>query len=439
MKAYLLRTGKRLAPFDDPVGDALIVNRSLDEHWAANLRDCGLELVEIDDLAAAEGDEFFLFFDDLYVSPRALRSFVKRSRKAGTPGALAVPRSTLSELIRPVQGLRTWGPAGPGAPGEPAPEGGGYMVDAYYLRGGPLSAEALAAVPPREIRYREKVIRKRLPARMMGRPHIDLPLTSYLVIRLAHWVHLLWANNYGIAVRWIEEVLGHKSWAAGRALRGLSSTLWRGEVSTDSVFRTMVRKGRNVRIHPTATVESSILGDDVEIGPYAAVRGCVIGDRVTIEDRASLDATVIGDDCYVTKQCTFAASVTYPGGSIGCRMSQLCVVGREAVLTFGLGAVDLSPGGNIRVEHEGRLVDSGTNFLGVCYGHRFWGGVDVRINAGRALPNDTVLVSTFDHVASKIPADLPTGVPLVVQRGTVVPYREARDTGRSGSSPVGEG
>ena len=440
MKAFLLRTGKRIAPFGDPVGQCLVVNKTIDAWREDAARACGLELVEIDDLGQVEGDECFLFFDDLFLSPRAMRSFVKRSRKAGTPGALGLPRSTLSEAIRPLQGLRTWGP-GAGASGESAPEGGGYAYDAYYLRGGlPPSEAMLAELPVCEIRYREKVIRKRLPEKMMGMPHIDLPLSSYLAMRIVSWVHLLWANNYGISVRWIEEVLGNAPWAAGTALKALSSTLLRGEVTADRVLRRMVRKGRNTRIHPTAIVESSILGDDVEVGPYAAVRGCVIGDRVVIEDRASLDASVIGDDCYITKQCTLAAAAAYPGGSIGCRMSQLCLIGREAVLTFGLGAVDMSVRGNVKVMHEGRLEDAGTSLLGVCYGHRFYGGADVRINAGRAMPNDTMLISSMDHVASKIPDDLPSGVPLVVRKGVVVPYGQpSRKREDDGSSPVGAG
>lgn len=52
--------------------------------------------------------------------------------------------------------------------------------------------------------------------------------------------------------------------------------------------------GRDATVHPSATVEASVLWDGVSVGARAAVRGCVVADGVSIPDGLTLrDAAIV--------------------------------------------------------------------------------------------------------------------------------------------------
>jgi hypothetical protein len=75
----------------------------------------------------------------------------------------------------------------------------------------------------------------------------------------------------------------------------------------------------------------------------------------------------------------------------------------------------------VKVQHHGKPTSSGRAFLGSCVGHRAKVAAKVMIQAGRELPNDLVVVMRPDEVVRVVPDDLPPGVPLVRDRGTLVP------------------
>jgi hypothetical protein len=65
--------------------------------------------------------------------------------------------------------------------------------------------------------------------------------------------------------------------------------------------------------------------------------------------------------------------------------------------------------GEVQVMHRGRLEPAGTNFLGVCFGHGAYGGMDATVQAGRSVPNGAMLVMNPDQIIGRIPEDLPPG------------------------------
>ena len=262
------------------------------------------------------------------------------------------------------------------------------------------------------------------PPRISGFPHYDHPVTSSVVMHIRHWVHLLWANQLSVQIRWVETVLDHKLWTFWKLLQSGVLSLFSGRWSRAGYLWTLFgranRMGKNCFVHPTAKVEGCLFGDNVKVGAYALVRGAVLGDNVTIEDRANVYFSVVGSDCFISKNSTMVFCAGYPGSDLCTNGIQACLFGRGCALTSFVRVIDIKAQGEIKVMFEGRLENAGTNLLGACFGHNSFAGLDVAIQSGREIPNGAVLVKPPGEIFHKIPADLPPGEPAWVEDGAAV-------------------
>ena len=118
------------------------------------------------------------------------------------------------------------------------------------------------------------------------------------------------------------------------------------------------------------------------------------------------------------------SSVLYPEATVGNYKLQVSLIGRGAYVNPWAAFVDAKFVGHVKVQKDGALVSSERAFLGSCIGHRAKMAAKVMIQAGRDVPNDTVVVMRPDEVVRVVPASLPPGVPHVRDRGTLVPLGE---------------
>ena len=58
---------------------------------------------------------------------------------------------------------------------------------------------------------------------------------------------------------------------------------------------------------------------------------------------------------------------------------------------------------DVKVKHEGRVVDSGKKFLGICVGHGSVLGTGLWVQSGVEIPNDYILVRDRSAIVTKIP------------------------------------
>jgi UDP-3-O-[3-hydroxymyristoyl] glucosamine N-acyltransferase len=128
--------------------------------------------------------------------------------------------------------------------------------------------------------------------------------------------------------------------------------------------------GKGCEIHPTAYVEASFLGDGVKVGAGATLRNSFVGDGAVIGDNAYAMNCVIGADCYITENTALIWVVCYPGSSVSNIKIQMCMIGRDVYMNMWCSFLDAKFVGDVMVDHRGRLVSSGTSFLGSCVGHR---------------------------------------------------------------------
>jgi NDP-sugar pyrophosphorylase family protein len=180
---------------------------------------------------------------------------------------------------------------------------------------------------------------------------------------------------------------------------------------------------RTARVHPTADLECAVIGPGSVIEAHAHVHRSVIGRNVHVGDHAAVMGCTLGDDVQVLRASYIAFCHSMPSSTLASYKVQLSLFGRGVFLTTSAWLIDAKFSGDVRVEHEGRLVPVGTPFLGSCLGHRVTLGAQVTIQAGRVVPNDSVIVAPPGTFAEIVPT-YPPGTLLTVRQGRVEPVSE---------------
>jgi acetyltransferase-like isoleucine patch superfamily enzyme len=436
MRAIIVKTGRRISPFGDPPRDMLYAARTVGSVVDDALRRRGIEIVSVAaDEPIGESDEpAVVLADHCFVSEKALGDFLAAAFvSAGDDGArLALARTPSVDFTLPLSSasIEPFGTHGIGA--KPTSKGRfetaateRVAYDCFFVRhtaattGGALLERLRTRAERLVVKKGELAIPLRLPTLGDGQRNVQLiPITSTLAAHVEHWCHVLWLNQAGFGARWLELARAHKVWSAWRLLTA-------APYSMAALTERFVWRGRNVRIHKTAWVEASILGDNVEIGAGASVRNCIVGDGVVVGDHATVLSSTLGDRVMVTPRTFVVWSAAFADAVLSNYKLQVSVIGRGASLSTWAGLIDAKLQGTIDVVHDGRLQSTGRNFLGSALGHGAHVGAKVLLLPGRELPNGAFITMRDDELIRRIPADLAPGVPCMRDDGTLVPLPSA--------------
>lgn len=342
MRAYILGTGRRVSPFDDRPGDLTFgfTTFAAATEGALARRAVDVSRVPVGAAPPDPGGPCLVLGDHVYASEKCLHDFLNLSAASDAVEQLALCRTPASDYARPVSsvGVEPLDEEGPGArpadgKGPEAAASERVVYDCFYVPAGKLpprlgGAELLAALRAearaRVVKKNEIGVEVRLP--LLGDPEhtrMIYPITSTVAGHVEHWVHVLWLNHQAFGVQWMERVRRRPLWALLRLLTCVPPT-------RDNIIRRFVARGKNVRIHPTASVEGSILGDNVVIGARASVRNSILGDGVEVGDHAAVIACTLGDRAYVTPKTFFVWSTAFPDAVSNNLKTQMSILGRGA-------------------------------------------------------------------------------------------------------------
>ena len=388
MRVYVEPTGRRIAPFDDPVGETPIGNRPL-SHWQDKaIADAGFE--RIDTLTPP----CLVVPDTLFTTGGALRKFVEGAQ--GRDAVFVLAESRHGRDSAHVQ------------PGVEQIEGGWRFSKIRMVVTGADPVDVV--VDPDE-----KTMDIPMRNQYLGTDTLELAFPRDPVITLHHWVHILWANQVLGSVEMrntpIWKFAGRLLWAI---MRAVSINKWKvlGKLNTI---------GKNCDIHPTAVLEGATLGDNVTVGAFARVLFSRLDDGVVVMPGAQVELCTIGANATVSEAVTIRFCVLYPEAVVSQYLMQQCVLGHRSVTTGGAFSIDLNFDQDIRVKLDGELHSSGTRFLGSAFGHRCRVGTGFWMASGRIVPNDYFLIRHPDMVLSKLPPGLASQNPLAVDGRTLLP------------------
>ena len=210
---------------------------------------------------------------------------------------------------------------------------------------------------------------------------------------VACWPHVVHINQLAI------QALAHAAKARFDSASGWrkASQLLRLLVRARSTSQHAVGSALNVvadgaDVHPSATVEASIIGPDCVIGPQAVVRACVLGRGVVVDEHATMLSSVAQDHVRVGPYGHLRYSVAMRHARISSGAGfQLCIFGEHSFVAWGASALDLSFGRTIRVDLGEGPQDTGHHLLGCAVGHRAVVGQGVRLAPGAMVPSEATL------------------------------------------------
>ena len=405
LRSYVLATGREISPFGDAPGDTRILNRSLRERQEEALTLAGARAP--DDAATLDDVTAFpcvVVADHTWFTRTLLEDFLVLARRAGASSRCGIAASVFVEATASLQDLDRF-----------PDDDGGAAYDLWYLTGPVSNLKDLRALQPLAVDPEEKVEEPRLPPQFVNEhTPTRVAVTSRGAIHVTHWALVLRANLAAF-VATLKDLWERRP--VYIVLRFFVDRVF-GRFRRVRLSRT----GKGCEIHPTAVVEGSWLGENVKIGAGAVIQGSVIGNDTIVEEAAVVELSTVGHRCWIGRNTVMFMSVMYDGVFSGHRLTQACLFGHDVCTTGGGYLIDLNFNGPVKVLQDGAVVDSGTNFLGVCLGHRVTMGTGMWIHGGREVPNDTFLIRDPADVLVKIPTEVEPGQPMTLRDGKLVKW-----------------
>ena len=412
MRVFLAPADAPVSPLDAPARDAMILDRSLGDTMATELRAVGLEVVSVASLEDGEGrarrepEGAFVLLDSVLASRTVVRNFVRaaRSRSGATAVVCALPRFLATDYLSHIDGL---------APAESRSSTAAiWTAPFFFLRGN----TSIAGAEPLLLPYKEQILRIPTPVGILGTTEYQVGISESYLCNVSHWVHVLRANASATAGWWFDRlrwgiVLG-PAWVAWRILCGFP---WSG----GRLGGALNHVAFGASVHHTAHLELSIVRKGATIGAHASVKNSYVGEGAFIGEGARLFGSVIGKRAFVATNSVVFGSVVYPGAFAAQLLMQACLLGRDASVFTNSNFFDLNFTRNIRVFHRGQFVDSGSRFLGSCVGPEARLSAGVWIASGRELPKGALIVKPPGEAVSKIGA-LEPGAAYAVREGGLV-------------------
>jgi carbonic anhydrase/acetyltransferase-like protein (isoleucine patch superfamily) len=399
MNAIRMPTGQRLEPFGDTPGELLILGKPLKFLQEELLKEAGFQLVE-----TPPPLPYLVFTDRCWFTA----AFLKQLKSCSGVGRITLK----NPLYIKNNGSLQSDPARP----ELAIVPGGQPPG---LQGPDLELEL-------ELREQEGFALHPAFAHAASGP---LAIGPAMVHGLEHWTHLLRVNLLAMLAKGEQYRLEWKEAPFYKKLLFVLRLLWKAKgLSLEKLARGVSRIGKNCRIHSTAVIEASELGDEVEVGPYAMVRGSVVGSGAKIEPYGHVSLSVLGEKARVGDGAMINLCVLLPGAFVSRGDGfQMGLFGKDAFVATGATMLDLSFGRSIRVDHQGARVDTGSYFLGACVGHRAKIGNGARLSYGAVLPNDAFIVGSGEDLLKSWPSEHGLG-PCRVVDGKVVGVLDKRQS-----------
>lgn len=391
MNVFVEPTGRRIQPFDDPIGETPVCNRSLAQWQTQAFAEAGLRRIPRRETPC------LVVPDTLLASGSALRELVDRA--AGRNAVLVLGQSLFGKTTTPVQPDVTAVPAG-------------WRFDAIRFESGGDEPARSVVIDPQE-----RLFELALPKQFTGTDKVELSVPRRLVMTLHHWVHILWANQMAGGT----EVINAPKWQLG--LRVLAAVVQARSLNKWDILGKLNIIGKGCDIHPTAIVEGCTLGDGVKVGPHARLLFSNLDRGAQAMAGAYVELCVLGERALVTEQSVLRLSVLYPEAVASQYLMQQCVLGREATTTAGAGSFDLNFERDIQVKLDGKLHSTATRYLGSAFGHRCRIGAGFWLAAGRMVPNDYFLVRDPKRTLSDLPEGLADAGPLIANEPRLKPLK----------------
>lgn len=356
---YLVNTEKQILGMGVRTRDLIVGNESLHSRLIGQLKKRGLSLRIINESEIRAAEDFPTFFDDCVYSGSLIQRVLTENWvfKSGSKSRIQTHGNSVIGFDK--------------------------GVDAVAKR-----SMDFDLCHPAKFQIDQVVMMKiplRLPEAIYPEKNYHVPLPDIFFQRIHDWPDLLKAQSLICRESTIATVSLLRPWMSAQFLERL--------MNVPALASRSNKIGRRCRIHPTAILESCIVGNDVEIGAFCFLRGAVIGDQVTIREQSSIKVSVIGKGSYILP-CDIFNCYIGTETVISTHILFHCVVGNATFIGGGVGFADLNANrSNIRVTTEDSLETTDQMFLGSMVGRHCFIGAGLLFQSGQRVAYGSTILN----------------------------------------------
>lgn len=347
-----------MAPLDEPAADLLCGGRSLSAWVDGAAAACGLQVVSVAADEPAPPGAVAIIDDDVLVDGLVLQRLL-REAGSGPPRQAAIAADTA--LWRASAVLTG------------TPVGTPHRVPLWAGAVAGRRVDELAACDVAVAVVADDAGARVVDVRPYGLPPHQLQLADVagLLGWPRHWLHVLELSLAALLVD-----------------------------VRDAPMRGRADRRRGQKIHPTARIERSVLGDNVVVEAHAAIIDSVIGDDVLVGDHTVIHTSVVGPGCRTLVDTHLRRVVAMGGSTLSNLDMQDAVFGREVFLTTGVAFFHDGPGRTVEVDGK----DSGRAVLSGAIGRRSVLGSRALFRSGVALPAGALVVARPEEAVGRFDA-----------------------------------
>ncbi len=363
MNFYRITSALTLHSFKDPIGAVPILGISLKKHQEIFISLVNGKLIDIDDPSKIkESGEYFVFADDLFFSIAFLKKAIVASKNKKSSLQFCLDKNIFNErYILP----------------HPNYSNEKYQFKFFYYKN---KEEPKEHIIEQNI-YEYSV---NIPSQIVAGGKYRMDMCDTFASHIISPFHLLFTTLAQNLCR-----IDSKQKKIPRFLKenfGSPGTFWYYRA-----LRKMNKFGKNCKIHPTAIIEGSEIGDNVFIGANAVIRLSVLKNNCTVSDNVGVINSFLDEGTYIANCNYINSCVTYREVFLIHGPYQLSIFGENSAC-FAVINCDIRLDQNtIKIPTSYGIIDSKQPILGIAYGHRSKAGGGNIIASGRIMPNDYVL------------------------------------------------
>ncbi len=394
MKAYIIETIRKIAPFDRFASAIYSPMLNFGNLTKEELVISDLKVRFIKSVSEIDFRESFLLIPDyVFVTAGLIKKFIFISKNApDIIKRLAVLKSTLTDYYTALMDYES----------DTIGDESVLKFDIFYVPANSSimdykDSEQLISYLRRSsqpIKITQNFgIRLRRLSNIKGRPfYEEFPITDEIVGHQRFWLHSLLLNILYIST--FKE----------RIANGYFTTRFINKpktVNNNRVINSVI--GSNVWLHPTSVVENSVLCDNVKVGAKTVIKDAVIMRDTNIGDSNIINLSLFGENVNTLSNSVFCCSVIAPSSTISNLGFYYSFLGKGSFVATAVIILWEGINSTIRISVDGEELDTSRYFLGSAIGDGSVLGARAIINPGIAIPKNSIIVLRPEEGVMKIP------------------------------------
>ncbi|MGC8928024.1 MAG: hypothetical protein ACP5QK_08885 [Myxococcota bacterium] len=220
----------------------------------------------------------------------------------------------------------------------------------------------------------------------------EFPITDEIVGHQRFWFHSLLMNVLYLNTFRERILSGEFSFGFLRGFKFLNE----GNIKNSII-------GSNVWLHPTAVVENSLIADNVKIGARVVIRDSVIMKDCNIGDSNIIRYSLFGERVVSLSNSLFRCSVISPGSTVSNLGFCYSMLGEGSFLTTAVIFLYEGIDSTIKIKKGGEELETNRYFLGSASGELSVLGTRAIVSPGMEIPSETIIVLRPEEGVMKIP------------------------------------